>query len=88
MTIAAPADATQTPPAPAPAHGSIVSYHLPDGNAKGQPRVAIVAYAHGSTHDSVLDLWIFANPRSDGLKYNAPLFVPGVQFGNQPGQWS
>jgi hypothetical protein len=78
-----------TPPANlAPAHGSIVTYYLPDGNGKGQPRVALVAYAHGSTADSVLDLWVFANPRSDGLKYASALFVPGVQNGKLPGQWS
>lgn len=86
-TSSTPAPITPSASA-APAHGSVVTYHLPDGNAKGQPRVALVAYAHGSTADSVLDLWVFANPRSDGLKYAQALFVPGVQFGKLPGQWS
>ncbi len=72
----------------APPHGSTVTYYLPDGNARGQPRVALVAYAHGAAADSVLDLWVFANPRSDGLKYASALFVPGVQSGKLPGQWS
>ena len=88
MTSTTPSAPPTTPATSAPAHGSIVSYYLPDGHGQGQPRVALVAYAHGSTADSVLDLWVFANPRSDGLKYAQALFVPGVQNGKLPGQWS
>ena len=68
--------------------GTIVTYHLPDGPSKGAARAALVVEAHDASSTGTLDLYVFGNSRTDGVKYDQPLFVPAVVHGNNPGQWS
>jgi len=68
--------------------GSIVSYVLPDGPARGQRRPAVVVkHWEGAGH---ADLWLFPRPSTDGPNYQEPRFLSGAanDAAGRQGTWS
>jgi hypothetical protein len=74
------------------APGTIVSYVLPRGPARGQQRPAILVNHHDNEGAGTADLWLFGNPTSDGPEFGgpSPIFIGGVGRDNlkAPNTWS
>ena len=69
------------------ARGSLVTYYLPRGPSKGQPRAALVIDYH--TPGVAADLYVFGNPRTDGAEFGGVTFVSSAAFATTkaPGTW-
>jgi hypothetical protein len=71
------------------APGTIVTYILRSGPARGKPRPAmIVDHAEQEGASGTADLWVFPNPRCDGI--DAPFYANAVpnSAARTQGTWS